>query len=58
MNNKYTFILEYNPLHQICLPVLGFQPLFQLLLTEHSMLPPHGLLKAWPGLKSLLITEH
>lgn len=41
-----------------CLPVLGFQALLQLLLTEHGMFPPQGLLEAWLGLQSLLVTQH
>lgn len=41
-----------------CLPVLSFQPLLQLLLTEHSVLPPQGLLKAWLGLQRLLVAQH
>lgn len=51
-------ISYYLHLSVICLPVLGFQTLLKLLLTEHSMLPPQGLLKAWLGLQCLLVTQH
>lgn len=38
--------------------MLSFQTLLQLLLTEHSMLPPQGLLKRRLGLQGLLVTQH
>lgn len=41
-----------------CLPVLGFQTLLQLLLTEHSVFPPQGLLKARLRLQCLFVAQH
>lgn len=38
--------------------MLGFKALLQFLLTEHCVLPPQGLLKAWLGLQRLLIAQH
>lgn len=42
----------------LCPPVLGLQTLLQLLLTQHSVLPPQCLLKSWLGLQGLLVTQH
>lgn len=38
--------------------MLSFQSLLQLLLAEHSVFPPKGLLKARLGLQRLLVAQH